>query len=142
MVDRPSPVSRAAEVARAAGFPAAAVSYVLNGKGGVSPETRRHIIHVANELGFRPRKSSQSTDAQRTRVIGLILPNIINPMFPRWAQGVITAAAESGYEVFVATTQDDPQVLAQVTSTLAQPQRGRHHPRRLAPGRRHRAPHP
>ena len=40
-------------------------------------------------------------------------------MFPRWAQGVITAAAESGYEVFVATTQDDPEVLAQVTSTLA-----------------------
>ena len=118
-VDGPvAPVSAAA-VARAAGVSSAAVSYVLNGKGGVSPETRRHIIHVANELGFRPRKPSQSTDPQRTRVIGLILPNIINPMFPRWAQGVITAAAESGYEVFVATTQDDPEVLAQVTSTLA-----------------------
>ncbi|XAS63831.1 LacI family DNA-binding transcriptional regulator [Micrococcaceae bacterium Sec5.8] len=118
-VDRAaSPVSAAA-VARAAGVSPAAVSYVLNGKGGVSPETHRHIIRVANELGFRPRKSSQSTDMQRTRVIGLILPNIINPMFPRWAQGIISAAAESGYEVFVATTQDDPKVLAQVTSTLA-----------------------
>lgn len=74
---------------------------------------------MANELGFRPRKSSQSTDLQRTRVIGLILPNIINPMFPRWAQGVISAAADSGYEVFVATTQDDPEILAQVTATLA-----------------------
>src|SRR6478736_5050071 len=113
-----APVSAAA-VARAAGVSSAAVSYVLNGKGGVSPETRRHIIHVANELGFRPRKSSQSTDLQRTRVIGLILPNIINPMFPRWAQGVISAAADSGYEVFVATTQDDPEILAQVTATLA-----------------------
>src|SRR6188472_561796 len=98
--DRPTPQVSAAAVARAAGVSSAAVSYVLNGKGGVSPETRRHIIHVANELGFRPRKPSQSTDPQRTRVIGLILPNIINPMFPRWAQGVITAAAESGYEVF------------------------------------------
>jgi LacI family transcriptional regulator len=49
----------------------------------------------------------------------LILPNIINPMFSRWAQGIITAAAESGYEVFVATTQDDPETLAQVTATLA-----------------------
>jgi LacI family transcriptional regulator len=115
---RAPPVSAAA-VARAAGVSSAAVSYVLNGKGGVSPETRRHIIHAANELGFRPRKPSQSTDPQQTRVIGLILPRIINPMFPRWAQGVITAAAESGYEVFVATTQDDPEVLAQVTSTLA-----------------------
>ncbi|MDI3212218.1 LacI family DNA-binding transcriptional regulator [Arthrobacter sp. AL12] len=117
--NRPAPPVSAAAVARAAGVSQATVSYVLNGKGGVSPETRRHINHVANELGFRPRKSSQSTDVQRTRVIGLILPNIINPMFPRWAQGVISAAAESGYEVFVATTQDDPDVLAQVTSTLA-----------------------
>lgn len=116
---RPVPAVSAAAVARAAGVSPAAVSYVLNGKGGVSPETRRHIIHIANELGFRPRKSSHSADMQRTRVIGLILPNIINPMFPRWAQGIISAASDSGYEVFVATTQDDPAVLAQVTTTLA-----------------------
>lgn len=115
---RRSPVSAAA-VARAAGVSPATVSYVLNGKAGVSIETRRHIIGVANELGFRPRKSSSSSDPLRTRVVGLILPNIINPMFPRWAQGIITAAAESGYEVFVATTQDDPETLAQVTATLA-----------------------
>lgn len=118
VVHRLSPVSAAA-VARAAGVSAAAVSYVLNGKAGVSTETRRHIIGVANELGFRPRKSNQAADPQRTRVIGLILPNIINPMFPRWAQSIITAAADSGYDVFVATTQDDPAVLAQVTATLA-----------------------
>lgn len=115
---RPALVSAAA-VARAAGVSPATVSYVLNGKSGVSVETRRHIIGVANDLGFRPRKSSRSTDPLRTRVVGLILPNIINPMFPRWAQAIITAAAESGYDVFVATTQDDPQKLEQVTATLA-----------------------
>lgn len=117
-VPRPAPVSAAA-VARAAGVSPATVSYALNGKGGVSVETRRRIIGVANELGFRPRKSSSSSDPLRTRVVGLILPNIINPMYPRWAQGIISAAAESGYEVFVATTQDDAATLAQVTATLA-----------------------
>ncbi|UUL76978.1 LacI family transcriptional regulator [Pseudarthrobacter sp. Fe7] len=115
---RPAPVSAAA-VARAAGVSPATVSYALNGKGGVSVETRRRIIGVANELGFRPRKSSSFSDPLRTRVVGLILPNIINPMYPRWAQGIISAAAESGYEVFVATTQDDAATLAQVTATLA-----------------------
>ncbi len=53
-------------------------------------------------------------------------------MFPRWAQGVTSAAADSGYEVFVATTHDDPETLAQ------SPQRSRtatwtRQPRRLAP---------
>ena len=88
--ERPAPQVSAAAVARAAGVSSASVSYVLNGKGGVSPETRRHIIHVANELGFRPRKSSQSTDVQRTRVVGLILPNIVNPMYTGWAQRIIS----------------------------------------------------
>ncbi|NUS36969.1 MAG: helix-turn-helix domain-containing protein, partial [Pseudarthrobacter sp.] len=45
----------AASVARAAGVSAATVSYVINGKTGVSPEMRRHVLSVANELGFRPR---------------------------------------------------------------------------------------
>jgi LacI family transcriptional regulator len=115
---RPVPVSAAA-VARAAGVSTATVSYVMNGKGGVSVETRRHIIGIANELGFRPRGANGVPDVQQTRVIGLVLPNIINPMFPRWAQGIITAAAEAGYEVFVATTQDDPDVLNQVAVTMA-----------------------
>ena len=126
-----APVSAAA-VARAAGVSSAAVSYVLNGKGGVSPEVRRHVIQVATSWASGP-VSPESAELQRTRVVGLILPNIINPMYPRWAQGIISAAADSGYEVFVATTQDDPDVLAQVTTTLAQPQRGRHHPGRFAP---------
>mgnify|MGYP001143307733 CR=1 FL=1 len=84
---RPTTVSAAA-VARAAGVSPATVSYALNGKGGVSVETRRRIIGVANELGFRPRKSSSPADPLRTRVVGLILPNIINPMYPRWAQEI------------------------------------------------------
>jgi LacI family transcriptional regulator len=119
---RPMPVSAAA-VARVAGVSTATVSYVMNGKGGVSAETRRHIIRVANELGFRPRHANSHAtdlpDVQQTRVIGLVLPNIINPMFPRWSQGIITAAAEAGYEVFVSITQDDPAVLSQVTATMA-----------------------
>jgi LacI family transcriptional regulator len=109
----------AASVARAAGVSAATVSYVLNGKTGVSPETRRHVISVANELGFRPRSSGPGLNPQRTRVIGLVLPNIVNPMYTRWAQGVITAAGEAGYEVFTATTQDDADMMSQITSTLA-----------------------
>ena len=141
-VDGPAPPVSAAAVARAAGVSSAAVSYVLNGKGGVSPETRRHIIHVANELGFRPRKSSQSTDPQRTRVIGLILPNIINPMFPalgpgrHFRRGRVRLRSvrrhHPGRSGGARPGHVDPR----------EPQRGRHHPGRVTPGRRHRAPHP
>jgi LacI family transcriptional regulator len=117
---RPHRVS-AAEVARACGVSAATVSYVMNGKGGVSQETRRHIIKVANELGFRPGEHAKKPgDAPYlNRVVGLILPNIVNHMYTGWAEGIISATAHEGFEVFVATTQDKPDTLAQVASALA-----------------------
>ncbi|MFI0470855.1 LacI family DNA-binding transcriptional regulator [Saccharopolyspora sp. 5N102] len=114
---RPGTVSAAA-VARAAGVSTAAVSYVMNGKGGVAPETRRHILAVADEIGFRPPNRGKPVDPNRTRVIGLVQPNIINPTYPRFAQSIVSAAAEAGYEVFVATTQDDLRTLGKVSSSL------------------------
>lgn len=112
-------VASAAAVARAAGVSAATVSYVMNGKPGVSEETRKHILVVAEELGFTPRDGARVKDPRRSRVIGLVFPNIINPMYPRWAQGVTAAAALAGYGVFLANTQDDPEVLANVVDSLA-----------------------
>ncbi|GAA4880670.1 LacI family DNA-binding transcriptional regulator [Saccharopolyspora cebuensis] len=108
----------AAAVARAAGVSPAAVSYVMNGKGGVAPDTRRRVLSVARDLGFQPRRPAPAVDPDRSRVIGLVMPNIINPVYPCFAQGIVSAGAAAGYEVFVATTQDDPDVLRQVTATL------------------------
>lgn len=116
--ERPSRVSAAA-VARAAGVSAATVSYIMNGRPGASAETRRHVVKIANEMGFRPASNGVGNDPLLTRVVGLILPNIVNQMYTGWAQHIINATAAEGFEVFVATTQDDPESLAQVASTLA-----------------------
>ncbi len=115
---RPTRVSAAA-VARAAGVSTASVSYAMNGRPGISPETRRHIVQVANRLGYRPKVEGRHPGPQLTRVIGLVLPNIVNPMFTRWAQEITTATALEGFEVLVTTTQDDPETLAQRATTLA-----------------------
>jgi LacI family transcriptional regulator len=116
--ERPTHVSAAA-VARASGVSPATVSYVMNGKTGVSLETRRHILGVANDLGFRPRGNGTKRDPLLTRVVGLVVPNIVNHMYTGWAQHIINSCAAEGFEVFVATTGDNAETLAQVASTLA-----------------------
>ncbi len=108
----------AAAVARACGVSKATVSYVMNGQGGVSVETRRHIIKIADELGYRPATGSRR-DPLLTRVVGLIMPKIVNPMYTGWAQRIISVTSYEGFDVFVATTQDDADTLAQVAATLA-----------------------
>lgn len=114
-----SPRVSAASVARAAGVSPATVSYIMNGRTGASSETRRHVLKVANELGYRPSKHGVQSDPMLTRVVGLILPNIVNHMYTGWAQNIISTTTEAGFDVFVATTGDDPEALAQVAGTLA-----------------------
>ncbi|UXN33384.1 LacI family DNA-binding transcriptional regulator [Glutamicibacter sp. M10] len=115
---RPSRVSAAA-VARTAGVSAATVSYIMNGRPGASAETRRHVLKVAGELGYRPHNTGEGHDPLLTRVVGLVLPNIVNQMYTYWSQHIINATTAAGFDVFVATTGDDPEALAQVAETLA-----------------------
>ncbi len=116
--DAPAKAVSAAAVARACGVSKATVSYVMNGQGGVSAETRRRVIKTASELGYRP-AAGPRRDPLLTRVVGLILPNIGNPMYTGWAERIISITREQGFDVFVATTDDDPDTLAQVAGTLA-----------------------
>ena len=71
----PSPRRRPtiADVARRAGVSAAAVSFAVNDRPGVSPETRERILAAARELGWRPSASARALTEARTRAIGLVL---------------------------------------------------------------------
>ncbi|MEY8568823.1 LacI family DNA-binding transcriptional regulator [Brevibacterium linens] len=109
----------AAAVARACNVSTATVSYVFNGKSGVSAAVRRQVIEKANELGYRSPLSAADHNRTLTRVIGLIVPSMVNYMHMQWAQAIIDAAGREGFDVFVSTTGDDPEKLAHVASTLA-----------------------
>src|ERR1700742_2759858 len=62
-----------ADVARRAGVSAAAVSFAVNDRPGVSPQTRERILAAARELGWRPSASARALTEARSRAIGLIL---------------------------------------------------------------------
>src|SRR3954449_3705367 len=62
-----------ADVARRAGVSAAAVSFAVNDRPGVSPQTRTRILAAARELGWRPSASARALTEARTRAIGLVL---------------------------------------------------------------------
>lgn len=90
-----------AEVARRAGVSIATVSYVINGRAGVGEQTRAHVVEIAEQIGFRPNRLASGLRTGRSRVLGLILADITNPFYPEIAGGVIAAAGEAGYEVFL-----------------------------------------
>ncbi len=92
------------DVARAAGVSAQTVSRTLNGKGEISPGTRRLVLDVIDRLGYRPSSIARSLATNRTLTLGLVVPDIANPFFPEVARGIEDAAWEAGYGVMLCNT--------------------------------------
>lgn len=107
----------AASIAREIGVSSATVSYALNGKPGVSDHLRRTILKLANARGIRA-GATGTREAELTRVIALVVPNLTNPMFQYWANEILTVVATEGFEVLLLATDDDPARLEAIANTL------------------------
>ena len=85
---------RLAEVAAKVGVSEATVSRVLNGKPGVSEGTRQAVLTALDVLGYeRPAKLR----GDRGRLIGLVLPELENPIFPALADVIGSALVQRGF---------------------------------------------
>ncbi|MEO5737074.1 MAG: LacI family DNA-binding transcriptional regulator [Variovorax sp.] len=91
-------------VARHAGVSIATVSRALNFPGKVAPATRELIERVAKELGYVANTSARTLRTQRSRVLGVVLPTLLNPTFAEYLQGIAQAAAAGGYAILPVTT--------------------------------------
>ncbi|RZS91334.1 LacI family transcriptional regulator [Motilibacter rhizosphaerae] len=84
---------RMAEVARKVGVSEATVSRVLNGKPGVSEATRTAVLTALDVLGYeRPTQLR----GERARLVGLVLPELQNPIFPAFAEVVSGGIVQRG----------------------------------------------
>jgi DNA-binding LacI/PurR family transcriptional regulator len=95
-----TPARRLAEVAKKVGVSEATVSRVLNGKPGVSDSTRETVLTALDVLGYeRPSKLR----GQRARLIGLVVPELQNPIFPALAEVIGGALAQRGFTPVLCT---------------------------------------
>jgi DNA-binding LacI/PurR family transcriptional regulator len=95
-----TPARRLAEVAQKVGVSEATVSRVLNGKAGVSDGTRDAVLTALDVLGYeRPSKLR----GQRARLVGLVLPELQNPIFPALAEVIGGALAQRGFTPVLCT---------------------------------------
>jgi len=91
---------RLADVASKVGVSEATVSRVLNGKPGVSESTREAVLTALDVLGYeRPSKLR----GERGRLVGLVLPELQNPIFPAFAEVVGNGLAQLGYTPVLCT---------------------------------------
>lgn len=89
------------------GVSVATVSNALSGKGRVSVELSERIRRKADELGYVPSPAGRALRTGRSGVLGLVLPDIANPLFPQIAQAIEQVAAQAGYGVLIADSRGE-----------------------------------
>lgn len=91
---------RLAEVARHVNVSEATVSRVLNERPGVSDATRQAVLTALDVLGYeRPTQLR----GERSRLVGLVLPELQNPIFPAFADVIGGALAQYGFTPVLCT---------------------------------------
>lgn len=92
--------ARLSDIAAQAGVSEATVSRVLNDRPGVSAETRQTVLTALDVLGYeRPARLRKRSAG----LVGLVVPELDNPIFPMFAQVIQSALAQQGYTAVLCT---------------------------------------
>lgn len=99
MTEQPGEL-RLADIAEQARVSEATVSRVVNGKPGVAASTRQAVLAAMDQLGYqRPMRTRQRTKG----LIGLLIPELDNPIFPAFAQVIDRTLSMRGYQSVLCT---------------------------------------
>lgn len=108
------------DVARVAGVSASTVSRALSGRIPVAAQTAQRIRREAQRLGYKPNFLARSLKEGSSKTIGLIVPDITNPVFPAVALGAETEAVRNGFQLYLAHSHEDAKQEAILANLLVQ----------------------
>lgn len=106
------------QIATDVGVSATTVSNALTGKGRVSREMIDRIRSRADELGYRPSLAARALKGGRTGILGLVMPDLTNPLFPRIAQTLSVAAERRRLGILIADSRSNADRQAEALRRL------------------------
>ncbi|TPW74040.1 LacI family transcriptional regulator [Schumannella soli] len=98
------------DVAKLAGVNPSTVSRALNSPGRINAKTEARVRAAAEELRYRLNPMARALPTGKTGTLGLILSDITNPMIAGIVRGAQQAAAEHGYTLVLAESQEDSEL--------------------------------
>ncbi|MDO8212489.1 LacI family DNA-binding transcriptional regulator [Conexibacter sp. CPCC 206217] len=99
------------EVAAEAGVHTGTASRALNDstRGFVNAATAERVMRAAARLGYRPNSIARGLKTNRSYIVGVVVPDLRNPLFPPIARGIEERLEPGGYTALLANTDNDPE---------------------------------
>mgnify|MGYP001184718856 CR=1 FL=1 len=109
------------DVAEAAGVGVSTASRALNNRRDVSEKTRRHVLAVAERLGYVPNSLARGLLLGKTKTIGVVVSSILNPFYAAVVAGIENRLSANDYKTLLFNSDEDPeQELAAVKMLMEQ----------------------
>jgi LacI family transcriptional regulator len=101
---------RLADVARLAGVHASTVSRVLNPgtRAMIRPAVAERVLAAAAQVGYRPHTLAASLRTRRSSTVGVLIPDLTNPLFAAIVRGIEDALGAAGYTAVLGNSDNEP----------------------------------
>lgn len=106
-MDRGITMATIKDVAKRAGVSVTTVSRVLNNTAPVNEATREKIMKAIEELNYTPSIIAQGMRTKKSKTVGVIIPDYINPFYHELFKYLEDAARREGYHVIIASTGEE-----------------------------------
>jgi LacI family transcriptional regulator len=99
------------DVARRVGVHPSTVSRVLNPRtrGMVTADIARRVAAAARSLGYSPNPFALSLKTKRSFLVGVLVPDLVNPIFPPIIRGIESVLDPAGYTALIANSDMRPE---------------------------------
>lgn len=82
------------------------VSKALHGSDEISKETIERVKTLAKQLNYQPNKVALSLKSNKTKTLGVIIPNILNHFFAKVLFGIEEEATKIGYDIIICISNE------------------------------------
>lgn len=100
---------RLKDIAGRAGVSIMTVSKALRGEKDVSAATRAKVKQLAQEMGYVPDSAAQGLRSKTTKLFGVVISSLANPIFNRVIRAIEEHAHEAGYEIILCHSLNSPE---------------------------------
>ncbi|RCW45526.1 LacI family DNA-binding transcriptional regulator [Paenibacillus prosopidis] len=106
------------DIAAKASVSAMTVSRVINNTGKISEQTRAKVKRVMEELNYVPNQTARSLVLQQTKLLFLLITDIMNPFYTTLARGAEDAAKKSGYQLLFGNSDESLEKESDYVTTI------------------------
>jgi LacI family transcriptional regulator len=96
-----------ADIARELGVSKMTVSRAINNNPLISPDTRERVLEVARRMNYQPNQHARALATNRSYLIGIIIPDIMNLYFAEVIRAIETIARPAGFQLLICGTDED-----------------------------------